>query len=311
MMYYFTREQKVVRVGGHCIGGQPGENPTALFGTVFYGRSFKSMGDEEVGLGKELIGSQEDLADTMGLTALADVYIKSADNVERCVDAVLDATDRPFSIDSSEPETRAMALRYLSKQKALDRVVYNSVNLGITKEEFEALKKYSPAAAIVLAYNPRDMSVDGRAELLGSGAGMLALKDVGLLDIAGEAGIEGVLIDTGATPFGSMSAEALRSMPVFKNLHGLPVGCSIHNTVESWGWMRDHRRSSEKSYDMVNAAANALIPLAGGDFTVYGPIDKACDLFASMAFADKLVAEGAIDYFNQGISERHPHNILK
>lgn len=305
------KEQEVVELDGVKVGGQPGTHPTLLLGTLFYGREFKTMDSTALTRAKELVLEQERLSHETGVPGLVDVYVKDVKHLEKEVNLVLDSTDLPFSIDSSEPETRAAALKYLDKVGALDRVIYNSVNLGVTEDEIKALEKHTPAAAIVLGYNPRDMSVDGRAEILETGAGMVCAPDKGLLDVARDAGVGKLLLDTGATPFGSMSAETLRAIPVFKNRFGLPVGCSIHNTLESWGWMKDLRKKEERAYECADAAANALVPLMSGDFIVYGPVATADIIFPSIAFADKLVAEGAADYFGVEISEEHPYNKLE
>ncbi len=309
-MYSFMREQTVVDLGGVRFGGQPGENPTVLFGTVFYGREFRELNDEAYERARGLIREQEDVSLETGVPGLLDVYIKSDAHIRRIIDTVLDSTDRPFSIDSSDPATRAGTIKYLSEVGALDRTVYNSVNLGVTAGELDALAKHTPAAAIVLAYNPRDMSVDGRAGILDNGAGMVCVPGKGLLDLVKDAGIGRVLLDSGATPFGSMSAETLRAMPVFKGRYGLPVGCSIHNTLESWGWMKDLRKRDEEAYRCADAAANSLVPVVGGDFIVYGPASACRRVFPSVAFADKLVAEGARDYFGVKVSGDHPYNRL-
>ena len=37
-MFKFEKEQMVVEIAGRKFGGQPGEYPTALAGTIFYAR---------------------------------------------------------------------------------------------------------------------------------------------------------------------------------------------------------------------------------------------------------------------------------
>jgi tetrahydromethanopterin S-methyltransferase subunit H len=306
-MYSFMKEQKVVEVGKVRFGGQPGENPTVLLGTVFYGKDYKVIDDASVAKAKEMIRVQDELSDAVGIPGLLDVYIKDERHIGVELDAVLSSTDLPFSIDSSDAKVRAKALEHLSRAGALERTIYNSINLGLTADELKALSRFTPEAAIVLGYNPRDMSVDGRMQMLDSGAGMLSISGKGLLDVASDAGIGKVLLDSGATPFGSMSAETLRAIPVFKNRYGLPCGCSIHNTLESWGWMKDLRKTDAEAYNCADAAANALVPLMGGDFIVYGSVASCRRIFPSLAFADKLVAEGARDYFGTKPAEGHPY----
>jgi tetrahydromethanopterin S-methyltransferase subunit H len=309
-MFSFIRDQKVVDILGIKFGGQPGMNPTVLMGTIFYGRDYKIMDDGAFKLAREKISNQEQISSETGIPGLLDVYIKEERFIEPILDTILESTDKPFAIDSSDSQVRAKTIEFLSKVGALDRTIYNSINLGITEKELESLTKYAPAAAIMLGYNPRDLSVDGRMDILNTGAGMVCVPGKGLLDIAEEAGIEKLLIDTGATPFGSMSAETLRSIPVFKSHFGLPVGCSIHNTLESWNWMKDLRKSSPETYNCVDAAANSLVPLYCGDYIVYGPVSACNRIFPSIAFADKLMAEGANDYFGVEPSQGHPYSKL-
>ena len=57
--------------------------------------------------------------------------------------------------------------------------------MGITDEEREALKKYTPEMALIVAFNPKDKSPDGKLEVLENGA---HLTDSGLLDIAKNVG---------------------------------------------------------------------------------------------------------------------------
>jgi len=48
-MFKFDKEQKVFDLGGTTIGGQPGEYPTVLFGSMFYNRH-KIVTDEDKGV---------------------------------------------------------------------------------------------------------------------------------------------------------------------------------------------------------------------------------------------------------------------
>ena len=73
---------------------------------------------------------------------------------------------------------------------------------GIKDEEYNALKKYTPEMAIIVAFNPKDKSPDGKIEVLQNGAHLI---DTGLLDIAKNIGIKKILIDTAAMAPGDNS----------------------------------------------------------------------------------------------------------
>ncbi|MCK4717299.1 MAG: tetrahydromethanopterin S-methyltransferase subunit H, partial [Thermoplasmata archaeon] len=193
-------------------------------------------------------------------------------------------------------------------QGALDRVLYNSMNLGITEEEKEAIRSHPPKAAIVLGYNPRDLSTDGRMGILGHGSGMV---EGGLIEMALECGIENLLLDTAATPFDHKAAETLRSIPAMKNRWGYPVGCSIHNTVESWLWLKKRRKENRELYNICDIGSNGLTIVLGADYMVYGPVSNAPFAFPFVGMVDKLVSEGAEEYFGVEPPEIHPRSRME
>jgi tetrahydromethanopterin S-methyltransferase subunit H len=313
-MLNFATEQTVVEVGHVKAGGQPGEHPTVLFGTVFYGKRFKELDDGALSLAEGMIDTGQRMAELTGVPCVVDVYIPSEERIRPHMEFVLEHVDKgeAISVDAPEADVREALLGYLDGVGVLDRCVYNSLNMGFTDGESEALGAHTPAAAIVLGYNPRDFSTDGRMAILEDGAGLL---DKGLVDVARGAGIRGLLLDTAATPFDHSAGEFLRALPVFKNKWGLPAGCAIHNTVESWLWMKSFRRGKDNvegktAFRTCDAASNAIVTALGGDFTYFGPLDNAPHIFPVVAMADKFVAEGAQDYFGIAQGEDHPRRKL-
>ncbi|MCK4614251.1 MAG: tetrahydromethanopterin S-methyltransferase subunit H, partial [Thermoplasmata archaeon] len=136
-----------------------------------------------------------------------------------------------------------------------------------------------------------------------TGAGML---DKGLMDYADEAGIEAKLLDTATVPFGHNAAETIRAIPVMKNKWGMPVGCSFHNTVESWHWLKNYKKAHSGIYRLCDVCSNGLVVIFGASFSLYGPIESAKLVFPYVAMVDKIVSEGAEDYFGVLPAEGHP-----
>ena len=69
-MFRFSREQSIVNVGGVKFGGQPGELPSVLCGTIFY-HGHKIVEDEEKGIfdkaaDERLISRQAELSEETG-----------------------------------------------------------------------------------------------------------------------------------------------------------------------------------------------------------------------------------------------------
>ncbi|MFH0815274.1 MAG: hypothetical protein V1934_00440 [Methanobacteriota archaeon] len=306
-MFGFATEQKKFKVMGAVFGGQPGENPTILFGTVLFGKKYLALGAPEKEEVRGFIAQQGEYAKLTGNPAVVDVFIDSMERVAERLELVASAWDGPFSLDVPESEVRIEALKHCAKTGLLDRAIYNSLNLGVTEDEIKTLAKHTPAAVICLAYNPKDFSTDGRLAMLKSGGGIL---DKGLVQTANDIGADNLLLDTGATPFEHSAAECLRAIPVFKHEFGRPVGCAIHNTVESWLWMKAWRKEHKAQYELCDAGSNLMPILMGASYCVYGPMRNAPMVFPAAAMADKFVSEGAEDYFGVAPAEGHPRRKL-
>ena len=82
-MMSFSKEQKIIEIGGLKLGGQPGELPTALFGTVFYGKKYKVMrgGGDDAALEAAIRGEEatEDAEEDENAGATADEGDEDAD----------------------------------------------------------------------------------------------------------------------------------------------------------------------------------------------------------------------------------------
>jgi len=309
-MMSFSKEQIFVEIGDIKIGGQPGELPTALFGTVFYGKKYRDPDAQALEEVREFIRRQNELGKMTGNPSVIDIFLGDPDTMAKRLELVLEELpkDRAFSIDVPESEVRQKALKHASEIGISNRIILNSFNLGAEPEELDALREHPPGCAILLGYNPRDFSVDGRIDMIESGAGIL---EKGLMDLSKEFGIKNLLLDTGATPFDHNAAETLRSIPVMKNKWGLPTGCAIHNTVESWLWMKKYRKEHRPEYLTCDVGSNAMPVMLGADFCVYGPIRNAGQVFPFVAMIDKFVAEGAEDYFGVSQPDEHPRRKLE
>ncbi len=304
-MFSYTKEQKVHDMLGKKVGGLPGENPTMMLGSVFYEGQFqepKRSQEDAV----SLIQEQDELSKELGLNSIIDIFIYEKEEIEWKVNFALDNIEGFLSLDMPEASVRIETLKYLDDQGGLDRTLYNSLNLGLTSEELRTLKDHTPASAILLGYSPMNNSAQGRLDMIKNGGDLL---DKGLLDIAAEIGIEYLLLDTAATPFGEGASESLRAVTVFKSEFGLPVGCAMHNTLESWLWLNEYEQKS-KFTPTLDAAIDVLPVILGADFVHYGPVDNYQKEFLTVAMVDKLVAEGAEGYFGTEIGEYHPYRKL-
>ncbi len=292
-MYRFAKDQSVVNVAGVKIGGQPGENPTALCGTIFY-QGHKILEDEDEGTFDEkaawdLIDRQTTLSEETGNPPVLHLYAKTPEAFGRYLDFVEGAWSGPIILDSADPETRIGMANLVSEIGYADRCIYNSISLGMTSREEEALAHSEIDSAILLAYNPADTTVEGTMKALDKGG---AGRGAGLIETARGLGMKSLLIDPGVVPLGDGAGRSLRSTVLAKAKYGLPTGSGIHNAVSSWRWLRSKERDTRLTCD---AASAGLEILAGGDYVLYGPIERAGEVFPVAAMTDILVSEAAKD----------------
>ncbi len=298
-MYSFTKAQQVMEIGGIYFGGQPGEHPTVLFGGLFF------KGAPHFSAAAPQLAAMLRAGEETGMPTIPDVFIRKEEYLEPILDFLEQhlPDGHPFSVDVIEPAIKVKALEALRDHGLLDRTIYNSLHIGITAPEREALKAHPPAMAIIVAFNPKDSSPDGRVEVLENGAHLI---ESGLLAVASSLGLKKILVDTAALAPGQNSGAALASLPVIKEEYGLPAGCAIHNVVEKSKWL--HRYGDVK--DVVDAASNAGVALFGGDFAVFGPIVHAPVVVPLMAWFDMVVSEYTEAYFGVCPAVRHPRRVL-
>lgn len=292
-MFRFKREQSIVNVAGVKFGGQPGELPTVLCGTIFY-QGHKVVQDEEQGLfdraaAERLVARQAELSEETGCPAVLHLYARSVEALGRYLGFAEEVWSGPLIIDSADPATRGAAARLVSELGYADKTIYNSISLATDEAEAQAVKESEIDSAIVLAYNPAKPGVDGSLGVLETGG---SVRERGLISLARDLGMVNLLIDPGVVPLGSGAGSALRFSIVAKARLGLPVGSGIHNAVSAWPWLRRKEAATRRCCD---AAAAAMQLLSAGDFLLYGPIENADFIFPAAALADILVAEAVQD----------------
>jgi len=298
-MFSFTKDQKILDISGIKFGGQPGSTPTVLFGGLF------SKGEPNFQNAKKQIENMLNLSKKTGNPAIPDFFIKKEEFIEEIIDFIDKSVPKnhPFSIDIIDPALKIKTLEYLSKKNLLSRTIYNSIHVGITSEERQALKKYTPKMVIIVAFNPKDKSPDGKIEVLENGANLV---DAGLLDIAKDVGIKQILVDTAAMAPGDNSGASIAAIPVIKEEYGFPTGCAIHNVVEKSKWLENFKDARKP----VDVASNINISLFGGDFAIFGPMEHTDLVFPIIAWQDILISEYTENYFGTTPDKFHPRRIL-
>ena len=299
-MFSFTMEQKVFEISGIKIGGQPGRYPTVLFGGLFF------KGRPNLEMAKTLLNKSLNISKILGNPAIPDFFIREEKNIQPIIDFIETTLpdSYPFSIDIIEPSIKIKTLKYLDKKNLLHRTIYNSIHIGIKDKEKKSLMQNTPEMAIVVAFNPKDKSPDGKIEVLENGANLI---DLGLLELTERLGIEKIIIDTAALAPGENSGASIAAIPVIKEEYGLPTGCAIHNVVEKSNWLNNFKSAKK----IVDVSSNINIPLFGGDYVIFGPIENTEFVFPIIAWEDILTSEYTENYFGISPSEYHPRRIIQ
>ncbi|WP_135611257.1 tetrahydromethanopterin S-methyltransferase subunit H [Methanococcoides sp. AM1] len=309
-MFRFQKEQEIVNIAGVKIGGQPGELPTVLAGTIFY-EGHSIVEDADAGIfdraeAEVLVNLQDSMSDETGNPAIVHIFANTFESMQKYIDFVTSVSDSPFIIDSPQPAVRMASAEYVTDIGLADKTIYNSINMSISDDECASLANSDIDSSIILGFNAMDSSLDGRMALLENGG---KLMDRGLLEVAGECGIKNILIDPSITPMGDGAGIALRMTMTAKAKWGYPVGSGIHNAPSSWSWLKAKKKEDPLVYQMCDIGTVSMQQLAGGDFVLYGPIENARYTFPLAAMGDIMVAEASSDLDIEP-SSSHPLNLL-
>lgn len=309
-MFRFDKEQAVLDIAGTKIGGQPGEYPTVLAGTIFYG-GHKIIDDEKAGTfdkekAEALIKKMEEMTDITGNPHFVQVFGATPEALVKYLEFVGDLSDAPFLIDSTSGEARAAGAKYANEVGLADRAIYNSINMAADATELEALTETDISASIVLGFNPMEPTVEGKMGIWEDGGSAL---DKGLLAMAEDCGIDKPLMDVAVTPLGQGAGVAVRTSFAEKSKWGYPVGSGIHNVPSAWDWMKKYKKLSPENkkevWPVCDVGSNIVQQMVGGDFVLFGPIENAKLAFPACAMVDMFLAEGAKDLGTEPVEE-HP-----
>lgn len=304
-MFRFEKRQQIFDICGTKIGGQPGELPTVMMGSIFY-RGDKIVHDEERGIfdrqkAEELLSKENEMSDLYGNPRIVDVVGAWPEALIRYMDFIADVTDSPFLIDGPTAEVRAAGLRYAEEAGLVRRAIYNSINAETTLDEIKAIRQAKIRSLVALMFNSRKPTIQGRMDLIDGTNGK-----TGLLDLAKQSEAENILLDTTVidTIDPGIASKAIYRV---KERTGLPAGCGPHNAINIW-----HRRKklTQKTYEISSVVASIFPILMGGNFLLYGPISTAQEMYHVCALADAYVSYCVSQEFDVHPQTKHPLSVI-
>ncbi|MEM0216748.1 MAG: tetrahydromethanopterin S-methyltransferase subunit H [Candidatus Bathyarchaeia archaeon] len=296
-MFKFKTPQQIFEIGNVKVGGQPGELPTVLIASIFY-EGQKIVKDPEKGefdakAAEELLNRLEQLRDVTGVPFMLDVVGTGEEAFKKYIDFVAEKTDAPFLMDAISPKLRLVAAQHVKEVGLTDRAVYSSINKGTPQREVDQIRESGVKAAIILAENPQDNTVEGK---------IIATEQA--LERAKAAGIEKFLIDTSIPAFGPDMGSAVRAIYYIKEKFGYPTGVGTGNVVTTCGWIKVNFPKEVRR--VLDAATNAIMQTMGADWLMFGPIERSDYVFAGVAIADTFVLSAMAELDIKPLVDTHP-----
>ncbi len=297
MSFKFSTRQNIYTVGGAKVGGQPGELPTFLIGSIFW-LGQKIVQDADKGIfdkneAEKIINTMQTQSDITGLQFAFDIIGTTEFAFERYIDFVSKHTDAPLMLDAMSPKARMLAADLAKKMGLSDRCIYNSVYKGVTDVELAKLKESGIKMAIVLANNPQDNSLEGKMNIVEEA-----------LVLANKGGITKPLIDTAIPAFAPDMGTAARTIPVMKEKYGHPVGLGSGNVVTTMGWVRANVAKEFRKGSVT--ATNSIMQTLGANYLMFGPAEQAEWVFPAAAVTDIYIASAAAELGTRPLEQTHP-----
>lgn len=285
-MFRFSREQTVFEISGIKVGGQPGENPTVMIGSMFY-KGDKIVRDEKSGdfdleAARTLISRLEEISDKTGLPAMLDVVCSTKENARRYIEFAADATNMPLLIDYVSEDAALSGLEVSKEIGIIDRLILNSINPETKSIVYEKAEEVGLRSAIALTYSTRAIiSYRERIRLLET-----------LMPKIKAAGITNILVDTVVMDIATLGL-ACKAIFEVKEQYGYPTGCGAHNAIASWKSLKDKK---DRVLSMVcSAIANGLPVAVGADFILYGPVSDAEYIFPAISLINAAYAQVSME----------------
>ena len=299
-MLSFETEQKVAQIGKVEIGGQPGENPIVMIGTVFYAKHAALL-NEKTGeidkpvVEKELTEYTEIVEDTK-MQGIIDVVGAYPDALLKECEFVADIVDYPFLVDGLNDSSRIPAMEGLKEIGLLDRAILNSIDEATSEENLEKIREIGVKNAVLLTFGSKYIFPHQKLKML---------KET-LIPKAEKANIENMIIDTAVLDLPSISIN-FETTNLIKRELGLPTGFAPANAIYGWDFVKKYGEIPRCGAiaSIMTYCASAL-----SDFILFGPVKFAKCVVPAVALISGINSYYRKRILRKKISEKSPLNVL-
>lgn len=298
-MIIFSKKQEVFEIGNVKLGGQLGELPTVLIGSIFH-HGHKIVKDEVNGEfdkleAEKLINTQDEFSYKTGNPCMVDVVGKTSKALIKYIDFVADITDTPLLINGLNAEVRLNASKHAISIGLNDRIIYNSINYTLNEYEIKSIREVGIKSAIIQAFNPHNPLPNLMVEVLKG--------EKGLIEKAKRAGISKMLILTPVIDIPHIGCSA-KGIWLIKEKFGLPTGTAPIGVLSKWTKANEFGKDVLK---LCRAVPLAICQTMGANFIIYGSLAKAKNIFPAVALADAIIAYNS-RFMGVKVSKEHPIN---
>lgn len=298
-MLSFDKEQKVVQIGNVKLGGQPGENPIVMIGSVFYAKH-NALLDEKTGkIDKKLVETElnefVELIEDTKMQGIIDVVGAYPEALVKECEFVADIVDFPFLVDGLNDSSRIPAMATLREIGLNDRAILNSIDEATTDESLEKMKEINVKNAVLLTFGNKYLYPKQKLNFL---------KEI-LIPKAQKANIDNLIIDTAVLDLPSISIN-FEATQLIKSDLGLPTGFSPANVIYSWDFVKRYGENAR-----CGAIASLMTYCAvAGDFILFGPLKFAKCVVPAVALICGVNSYYRKRVLKKEISEWNPLKVI-
>jgi len=299
-MLSFETEQKVAQIGKVEIGGQPGENPIVMIGTVFYAKHAALLNEKTGEIDKPVVEKElneyTEIVEDTKMQGIIDVVGAYPDALLKECEFVADIVDYPFLVDGLNDSSRIPAMEGLKEIGLLDRAILNSIDEATSEENLEKIREIGVKNAVLLTFGSKYIFPHQKLKML---------KET-LIPKAEKANIENMIIDTAVLDLPSISIN-FETTNLIKRELGLPTGFAPANAIYGWDFVK-------KYGDIPRCGAIASIMTycasASSDFILFGPVKFAKCVVPAVALISGINSYYRKRILRKKISEKSPLNVL-
>ncbi len=286
----YDKDQKVINIGNCSIGGQPGENPLVVIGSVFYDKHDALLNEKTGEFDKKLVETELNefisIVEDVGVQAIVDVVGGYPDALVKECEFVADIVDVPFLVDGLNDSCRIPAMVSLKEKGLLDRAILNSIDENTSDKNLEILNEIGVKNAVLLTFGSNTIFARQKMEILKNK----------LLPKAKKAGIVNYIVDTALLDITSIDINIETSKLIKREL-GVPVGFAPANAIYGYKKLKKYGVSSK--YGTIASIMTYSVS-SGSDFVLFGPVKYAKSVVPSIA-----LISGIKSYYRKRILKKN------